>query len=43
VRRLYQAARGVDGARLLWLGRRKDIGRGEGSSGLRFDAAERRS
>jgi len=26
-----------DGRSLLWLGRRKRPGRGEGSSGLRFD------
>jgi hypothetical protein len=38
--RAYQLARWIDGTTLLWLGRRKSIGRGEGSSGLRFDTAE---
>jgi hypothetical protein len=40
VTRSYQYARWIDGAPLLWIGRRKTIGRGEGSSGLRFDVAE---
>ena len=31
--------RGSDGATYLWVARRKEIGRGEGSSGLRFDLA----
>ena len=30
-----------DGRSLLWLGRRKRPGRGEGSSGLRFDVISR--
>jgi hypothetical protein len=30
----------VDGSMHLWIGRRKEIGCGEGSSGLRFDTAE---
>jgi hypothetical protein len=38
--RAYQLARWIDGTTLLWLGRRKNVGRGEGSSGLRFDTAE---
>ena len=38
--RAYQLARWIDGTTLLWLGRRKDVGRGEGSSGLRFDTAD---
>jgi hypothetical protein len=38
--RAYQLARWIDGSTLLWLGRRKGVGRGEGSSGLRFDTAE---
>jgi hypothetical protein len=38
--RAYQLARWIDGTTLLWLGRRKSVGRGEGSSGLRFDTAE---
>ncbi|CAN5664365.1 hypothetical protein BH18ACI4_BH18ACI4_06700 [soil metagenome] len=29
-----------DGSTHLWLGRRKAVGRGEGSSGLRFDSVE---
>ena len=38
--RAYQLTRWIDGTTLLWLGRRKGVGRGEGSSGLRFDTAE---
>jgi hypothetical protein len=34
----YQYARWIDGSTHLWLGRRKTAGRGEGSSGLRYDA-----
>jgi hypothetical protein len=37
--RAYQLARWLDGSTLLWLGRRKSIRHGEGSSGLRFDTA----
>jgi hypothetical protein len=37
VTRTYQLARWQDGGTHLWIGRRKRIGRGEGSSGLRFD------
>lgn len=37
VTRSYQLARWQDGSTHLWIGRRKRIGRGEGSSGLRFD------
>jgi hypothetical protein len=37
VARSYQLARWQDGSAHLWIGRRKRIGRGEGSSGLRFD------
>jgi hypothetical protein len=40
VRRVYRFARWTDGSAHLWLGRRKSSGRGEGSSGLRFDAIE---
>jgi hypothetical protein len=40
VERSYQYARWVDGRSYLWVGRRKRAGRGEGSSGLRFDIAE---
>ena len=38
--RAYQLARWVDGTTFLWLGRSKGVGRGEGSSGLRFDVTE---
>jgi hypothetical protein len=37
VSRAYQYARWIDGTSHLWIGRRKQPGRGEGSSGLRFD------
>lgn len=40
VRRLLQLARTADGRTVLWLGRDKRPGRGEGSSGMRFDAAD---
>jgi len=40
VTRSYQYARWTDGSTHLWVGRRKQPGRGEGSSGLRFDVAE---
>jgi hypothetical protein len=40
VTRAYQLARWVDGSTFLWLARRKAIGRGEGSSGLRYDVLE---
>jgi hypothetical protein len=39
VTRAYQLARWTDGSTYLWLGRRTGVGRGEGSSGLRFDLA----
>jgi hypothetical protein len=42
VTRAYQLARWVDGSTFLWLARRKGIGRGEGSSGLRYDTMEDR-
>ncbi|HEY8611330.1 MAG TPA: hypothetical protein VIL69_08600 [Roseomonas sp.] len=38
--RSFQYTRGPDGARLLWLGRRKRLGRGEGASGLAFDLVD---
>jgi hypothetical protein len=41
VTRAFQFARWLDGRSLLWLGRRKRSGRGEGSSGLRFDVISR--
>jgi hypothetical protein len=40
VRRAYRATRWVDGSSHLWLARTKTTGRGEGSSGLRFDSLE---
>lgn len=41
VERVFQFARWFDGRSLLWLGRRKRPGRGEGASGLRFDVTQR--
>jgi hypothetical protein len=38
ITRHYQMARWQDGSTHLWIGRRKSVGRGEGSSGLKFDA-----
>jgi hypothetical protein len=40
VTRSWQYSRWSDGSTHLWIGRRKQPGRGEGSSGLRFDIAE---
>jgi hypothetical protein len=40
VTRSWQLARDPFGRTHLWLGRRKGPGRGEGSSGLRFDIVE---
>ncbi len=40
VRRLLQLARTAGGGTVVWLGRDKHAGRGEGSSGMRFDAAD---
>lgn len=40
VTRSYQYARWTDGSTHLWIGRQKRPGRGEGSSGLRFDIVE---
>jgi hypothetical protein len=40
VTRGYQMARWQDGSTHLWIGRRKRVGRGEGSSGLRFDTVK---
>jgi hypothetical protein len=39
--RSYHHARWIDGSTHVWLGRAKRTGRGEGSSGLRFDVLER--
>jgi hypothetical protein len=41
VQRAFQYARWFDGRSLVWLGRRTRAGRGEGASGLRFDALTR--
>jgi len=41
VTRAFQYARWFNGAPLLWIGRRKLPGRGEGSSGLKFDSAKK--
>jgi hypothetical protein len=40
VTRNYQYTRWLDGSTHLWLGRRKAVGRGEGSIGLKFDMLE---
>ena len=40
VTRSYQFTRWIDGSSHLWVGRRKGVGRGEGSSGLRFDSLD---
>jgi hypothetical protein len=40
VRRSYRFTRWTDGSPHLWIGRTKGVGRGEGSSGLRFDTLE---
>ena len=37
VTRHYQLARWIDGSTWLWVAHRKQVGRGEGSSGLQFD------
>jgi hypothetical protein len=38
VTRSFQFTRWIDGSSHFWVGRRKGVGRGEGSSGLRFDS-----
>jgi hypothetical protein len=40
VARHYQLARWIDGSSWVWMAMRKEIGRGEGSSALRFDSVE---
>lgn len=40
VRRSYHAARWYDGQLFVWAGNRASVGRGEGSSGLAFDALD---
>lgn len=37
--RRFQLARTADGGSVLWIGRQKATGRGEGASGLRYDTA----
>ena len=41
VTRSFQFGRWFDGRSLLWVGKRKRGGRGEGASGLRFDSTDR--
>lgn len=41
IRRAFNYARDASGRALLWIGRSKVTGRGEGSSGLRFDVIRR--
>ena len=43
VERASSTPAGSTAASLLWLGRRKSAGRGEASSGLRFDVIQRGS
>jgi hypothetical protein len=40
VTRHYKMTRWLNGESFLWAANRKEVGRGEGSSGLRFDALE---
>jgi hypothetical protein len=37
VSRCWKYARWTDGSTYIWIGRKRELGRGEGSSGLRFD------
>jgi hypothetical protein len=41
VTRNYQFTRWIDGSSHFWVGRRKGVGRGEGSSGLQFDSLKK--
>jgi hypothetical protein len=41
LKRAFNYARDARGRALLWIGRRKTTGRGEGTSGLRFDVIRR--
>jgi hypothetical protein len=43
VTRAYRYARAIDGSTHVWIGRRKQPGRGEASSGLQFDKITRTS
>jgi hypothetical protein len=40
VTRSFQFTRWIDGSSHLWVGRRKGVGRGAGSSGLQFDSLQ---
>jgi hypothetical protein len=40
VTRSYRFTRWIDGSSHFWVGRRKGAGRGEGSSGLKFDSLD---
>jgi hypothetical protein len=40
ITRCAQHARWFGGSAVLWMGLRKSAGKGEGSSGLRFDTAD---
>ena len=40
LKRAYQFTRWIKGESFLWIGRNKRIGRGEGWSGLRYDAVD---
>jgi hypothetical protein len=41
VTRQFERTRWIGGSTVLWVGLRKEVGRGEGSSALRFDEVER--
>jgi hypothetical protein len=41
IKRAFNYARDADGRALLWIGRSKTTGRGEGASGLKFDVVSR--
>ncbi len=43
LKRKFQYARSADGRTWLWIGRSKTAGRGEASSGLRFDVAVKKT
>jgi hypothetical protein len=40
VRRVFKGTRWHDGRLIVWSAHRKSVGRGEGSSGLRFDSID---
>jgi hypothetical protein len=41
VTRAWQSARGADGRVMVWMARRKRLGRGDRGSGLKFDPMKR--